>query len=546
MRPSKHRVGDFFVTKQFDAIIDAVVIGAGFAGMAMLHKLRTQNFTAQIFERGHDVGGTWYWSRYPGCRCDVESLEYSYAFDDALQQEWRWSERYASQPEILDYARHVADRFKLRENIQFDTTVMSARWNEAQNQWHIKTDRGEEVTARFLITAVGCLSATNTPKIEGLDTFKGETYHTGAWPHKDVTFTGKRVGVIGTGSSGIQSIPLIAQEAKHLTVFQRTPNYSLPARNAPLTEEEDQAIKQSYAAFRAVGQREQAAQGARYPARKDDATNATEEERRARFESYWQLGGFAFGKSFHDLSLSDEANEMAADFVRSKISETVHDPATAQKLMPRTKFGCKRLCVDTDYYATYNRENVSLVDVNAEPIERITETGITAGSTEHALDMIVFATGYDAMTGSILKCDIIGKDGLSLEDKWADGPTTYLGLAVAGFPNLFNMTGPGSPSVLANMITGAEQHADFIGDMLAWMRAQNLTRAETTKPNEDAWGARGNARANATFYPTCNSWYLGANVPGKARVFMPYVGYPDYVKQTQRVAENGYEGFICA
>lgn len=530
------------MTKNFDAI----VVGAGFAGMAMIHKLRAQGLNLQAYERGDDVGGTWYWNRYPGCRCDVESLEYSYAFDDALQQQWRWSERYASQPEILDYASHVADRFKLRDHIQFGTSVTAAAWDVAKTHWRITTDKGNEVTAQFLIMAVGCLSATNTPNIAGLENFKGQTHHTGAWPQSGVDFAGKRVAVIGTGSSGIQSIPLIAQQAEHLTVFQRTPNYSLPACNAPLSDKEDQAIKADYAGFRAKGAREQAAQGAKYPTQKDKALDASPTERQDRFESYWQLGGFAFGKAFHDLSTNDDANEMAANFVRAKIRATVRDAATAEKLMPRTKFGCKRLCVDTNYYETYNRENVSLVDVNAEPIERITKTGLIAGDQEHAVEIIVFATGYDAMTGSILKCNITGRDGQTLKNKWAAGPQTYLGVMSAGFPNLFIMTGPGSPAVLANMITGAEQHAGFIGGMIGWLRAQGLAQAETTEAQEQAWGARVNARANTTFYPTCNSWYLGANVPGKPRVFMPYVGYPDYVKQTTHVAENNYVGFNCA
>ncbi|MGB0921039.1 MAG: flavin-containing monooxygenase [Alphaproteobacteria bacterium] len=525
---------------------DAIVVGAGFAGMAMIQKLQNDNFSVQGFERGDDVGGTWYWNRYPGCRCDVESLEYSYQFDEALQQEWRWSERYASQPEILDYARHVADRYKLRDHIQFGTTVAAATWQAAQGHWHITTDRGDTFTSQFLIMAVGCLSATNTPKIEGLESFAGKHYHTGAWPHDGVDMQSKRVAVIGTGSSGIQSIPLIAQQAAQLTVFQRTPNYSLPARNAPLSDAEDQAIKQDYAAFRAKGQLEQAAQGAKYPTQKDSALKATQEERQARFESYWQLGGFAFGKSFGDLSTNEDANEIAANFVRNKIRSIVKDPATAEKLMPRGKLGCKRLCVDTDYYETYNRENVELVDINTHPIERITPHGLITQGREYKADIIVFATGYDAMTGSILKCDITGRDGLSLKEKWADGPKTYLGLSVAGFPNLFNMTGPGSPSVLANMITGAEQHADFIGDMMVWMRSQGHRTAETTTAHENAWAGRVNARADITFYPTCNSWYLGANVPGKPRVFMPYVGYPDYVKQTTHVAENGYVGFELA
>ncbi|MFW6093805.1 MAG: flavin-containing monooxygenase [Pseudomonadota bacterium] len=523
--------------------LDAVVVGAGFSGLYMLHLLRRQGRNVLGLERGSDVGGTWYWNRYPGCRCDVESMEYSYQFSEELQQEWEWTERYAAQPEILAYARHVANRFALRESIRFDTTVTTARWHDGDGVWEVRTDGGERITSRYLIMATGCLSAANVPDFPGRDAFTGRTFHTGAWPHDGVDFTGQRVGVIGTGSSGIQSIPLIAQQAEQLTVFQRTPNYSVPAQNRPLDPDVQREIKARYADLRARNQAQPAGFGADYPRREDSALEVSPEERERRFEEYWQLGGFMFMGAFSDIGLDMRANELAAEFVRNKIRSIVDDPETAELLCPDTVLGCKRLCADSGYFETYNLPHVHLVDVSRHPIERLTPGGLVTNGTEYELDAIVFATGFDAMTGSLLRCDIRGREGLTLQDKWSAGPRTYLGLMTRGFPNLFMMTGPGSPSVLSNMISSAEQHAEFIARAFEWLEHNEHGWIEPEAEAEDAWVETVNLRADATLYPNCNSWYLGANVPGKPRVFMPFVGYADYAEHLQAVENHGYEGF---
>jgi cyclohexanone monooxygenase len=523
---------------------DAIIVGAGFAGMYMLHRLRGLGLSVRVFEAGDDVGGTWYWNRYPGARCDVESMEYSYSFDDALQQEWEWSERYAPQPEILRYAQHVADRFELRSDIQFDTRVLSASFDDLSSQWTVCTDDGGESVSQFLIMATGCLSSANTPEIEGLESFEGETYHTGRWPHDGVDFTAKRVGVIGTGSSAIQAIPLIAEEAGHLTVFQRTATYAVPAHNRALDPDEQRAIKADYAGLRERNRQSMVAFGSRTPGNEAFAMATDDDERQREFEQRWAHGGLQFLGAFGDLLFDPAANELAADFVRAKIRETVQDPDVAERLSPRTVIGCKRLCVDTDYYATYNRPDVDLVDVSAAPIEAITENGVRAGAVDYELDCIVFATGFDAMTGALLAIDIKGSDGRTLRDAWEAGPRTYLGLQVAGFPNLFIITGPGSPSVLTNMIASIEQHVELIADSIDYLRAHGHTRIEPTIEAQDEWVEHVNVVADLTLYPTCNSWYLGANVPGKPRVFMPLLGFPPYVEKCNHVVANGYEGFV--
>ncbi len=521
---------------------DAIVVGAGFGGMYMLHRLRGLGLNTHAFERGSDVGGTWYWNRYPGCRCDVESMEYSYQFSEDLQQEWNWTERYASQPEILAYASHVADRFDLRDHITFDAPVARATYRP-DGLWLVETEAGQRVTARFLIMATGCLSAANTPDFPGIGDFQGQQYHTGAWPQEGVDFSGQRVGIIGTGSSAIQSIPLIAQNAAHLTVFQRTPNYSIPAQNRPLDPAFIEHTKANYADLRARNWQQPAAFGADYPRRTDSILAASPEERERRLEEYWNHGGFMFLAAFGDIGIDMRANAIAAEFVRNKIRSIVKDPATAELLCPTTVLGCKRLCADTGYFETYNRPNVALVDVSERPIERLTARGIVTGGREYQFDSIVFATGFDAMTGSLLRCDIRGEGGLKLSDKWASGPRTYLGLMTAGFPNLFMMTGPGSPSVLANMITGVEQHADYIARFIDRSRQRGIRVIAAEPSAEDAWVKVVNERAGVTLFPHCNSWYLGANVPGKPRVFMPYVGFPDYVERVEAIAKANYEGF---
>jgi cation diffusion facilitator CzcD-associated flavoprotein CzcO len=526
--------------------VDVVVVGAGFAGMYMVHKCRQASLSVQVFEAGSDVGGTWYWNRYPGARCDVESVEYSYSFDDALQQEWEWTERYAGQPEILQYAQHVADRFDIRRDVQFNTKVVSAHFNETTNTWLTSTNTGDAVTSRFLVMATGCLSSANVPPFEGADTFAGEVYHTGEWPHDGVDFTGKKVGLIGTGSSAIQSIPLIAQEAQQLTVFQRTASYSVPARNDSIDAEYVQQIKADYQTFRDRNREQTSAFGSNTPKGTTSVLTASEEERHREFESRWQRGGFGFLSSYSDFLLHPDANEVVAEFVRSKIHEIVKDPATAEKLTPTQVIGCKRLCLDSGYYETFNRDNVSLVDVGATPIERLTPQGLITNDAQHTFDVLVYATGFDAMTGSILKVDIRGRKALPLAEAWEAGPLTYLGLCVAGFPNMFMISGPGSPSVLTNMIMSIEQHVEWIIECVTNMAHNDQNIIETTEESQQKWVAYVNAVAESTLYPSCNSWYLGANVPGKPRVFMPLIGFPAYVQKCREVVANKYEGFVLS
>jgi cation diffusion facilitator CzcD-associated flavoprotein CzcO len=522
---------------------DVVVVGAGFAGLYMLHRARGIGLRTRVIEAGGDVGGTWYWNRYPGARCDVESLEYSYQFSDELQQEWQWSERYASQPEILAYLDHVAERFDLRRDIQFGTRVEGAAFDEATDRWEISTDNGARISARFLVMATGCLSSANIPAFPGLDTFEGPTYHTGRWPHEAVDFTGQRVGVIGTGSSGIQSIPVIARQARELVVFQRTATYSVPAHNHPLDDEEQRAIKADYAGFRDRNSQMPFALGSRLPGNEVLALETAPEERGRVYEDRWQHGGLPFLGAFIDLLFDNRANETAAEFVRDKIRQIVKDPVVAARLSPSTVIGCKRLCVDTDYYATFNRDNVELVDVSGSPIEEITPRGLRVSGRDYEFDCIVFATGFDAMTGTLLKIDIRGRHGLRLVDAWAEGPRTYLGLSVAGFPNLFTVSGPGSPSVLTNMVVSIEQHVNWIADCLEYLSQNGYESIEATTEAQETWVAYVNAIADFTLFPSCNSWYLGANVPDKPRVFMPLVGFPPYVEKCDEVAAKGYEGF---
>jgi len=527
-----------------DAQFDVVVVGAGFAGMYMLHRLRDLGLSARVYEQGGGVGGTWYWNRYPGARCDVESMQYSYSFSEQLQQEWNWSERYAPQPEILDYANHVADRFDLRRDIQFDTKVERAAFDERDNLWSVTTSDGNTVTARFVVLATGCLSNARKPDIKGLDRFKGQVYHTGHWPHRPVDFSGLRVGVIGTGSSGIQSVPVIAEQAKHVTVFQRTAQFSIPARNAALTEEERNWFRANYQEIRTFA-REQAKNGIYTDQPDRGALDDGDNERRAKYEARWQRGGLTFMSVYNNLALDQAANDTAADFVRDKIAEIVSDATTAKLLTPgRYPIGTKRICIDTDYFATFNRPNVTLVDIKADPIEEITETAVRSGGEAYELDALVLATGFDAMTGSVAKIDLRGRDGQTLNQKWAEGPRTYLGLMSAGFPNLFVITGPGSPSVLSNMIVSIEQHVDWISDCLVYMRDNGLATVEAETSAEDTWVAHVNEVAAATLYPQADSWYMGANIPGKPRIFMPYIGgVGPYRQICNDVAAKGYEGF---
>jgi len=524
---------------------DAVIIGAGFGGMYMLHRLRQKGLTARVIEAGKGVGGTWYWNRYPGARCDVESVQYSYQFSSDLEQEWEWTERYATQPEILRYANHVADRFDLRRDIQFETRITAATFDEAANVWRVETDKGDKVVARFVITAMGCLSSPNAPRIEGLADFKGPTYHTGNWPHEGVDFTGKTVGVIGTGSSAIQSIPIMARQAKHLTVFQRTANYTIPAHNKPLDPAYVAKVKAHYPEMRKRAKTKPA--GIDFTINMASAIETPAAERRRLFEERWAYGGLGFMASFSDLLLNDQSNKAAADFVRAKIREVVKDPKTAEILTPKNIIGCKRLCVDDGYWETFNRPNVTLVDISDEPIERITAHGLRAKGQDYTFDCLVLATGFDAMTGALLKVDIRGRGGVALKDKWREGPKSYLGLTIVGFPNLFTITGPGSPSVLTNMLPSIEQHVDFIADCLETLRAKGLNVIEPVDEAQEAWVGQVGDFANITLRSTCSSWYVGANIPGKPRVFMPYIGgLPAYIAACDEVVKNDYEGFALA
>lgn len=526
-----------------DRSVDVTVVGAGFAGMYALHRLRTMNMSAQVFEAGDDVGGTWYWNRYPGARCDVESVEYSYSFDDSLQQEWEWTERYSAQPEILKYAQHVADRFDLRRDIQFSTRVISAHYNENDHSWTTTTDRGDVITSRFIVFATGCLSSANIPHFEGAESFTGQTYHTGQWPHEGVDFTGKRVGIIGTGSSAVQSIPHIAEQAQHLYVFQRTASFAVPARNEDIDHEYVKWVKENYGPFRDANRQMSAAFGSTVPRGDRSALEVSHDELWEDLETRWQRGGFGFLSGFTDFLLDRNANDLASEFVREKIANIVKDPETAKNLMPSQVLGCKRLIIDTGYYETFNRSNVTLVPVDQHPIDKITATGIVTNGHEYECDAIVYATGFDAMTGSLLKIDIRGKNNVTLSDAWSAGPVTYLGLMTAGFPNMFMVSGPGSPSVLTNMIMSIEQHIEWITDCFGYMQTHQTHTIETTSDAQDEWVHYVNAVAERTLYPSCNSWYLGANVEGKPRVFMPLIGFPGYVTKCNEVVANGYRGF---
>ncbi len=519
---------------------DAIIVGAGFSGLYMLHKLRGLGMRAHIFDAAGGVGGTWYWNRYPGARCDVPSVEYSFSFDDKLQQDWNWSERYATQAEILAYAEHVADRFDLKRDITFEARVETAILDEAAAIWQVETTQGR-ASARFLILGTGNLSVPNWPAIPGLDRFPGEVLHTGAWPHEPVDFRGRRVAVIGTGSSAVQSIPQIARDAAEVFVFQRTPAYAVPAHNHPLTDEQRQAIKADYAGLRAAALTRR--NYINFPQNQAKAMAVDAATRRAEYEARWATGGLSFNGAFVDQLVDREANEAAANFVREKIREVVHDPATAAKLCPDTIIGCKRLCAEIGFYEAFNRTNVELIDIRKEPIEAVTETGLKAGGRDFAVDTIVLATGFDAMTGSFVGVDPVGVGGRHLRDAWAEGPRNYLGLAVAGFPNLFTVTGPGSPAVFSNVIMSIEHHVEWIADCLAAMRAAGQTRIEARAEAEANWIRHVAEVAGNTLLLGCNSWYLGANIPGKPRVFMPYVGCPPYRAICTEVAEEGYRGF---
>jgi cation diffusion facilitator CzcD-associated flavoprotein CzcO len=525
---------------------DALIIGAGFSGLYQLHCLRDRlGLRARVLEAGSGVGGTWYWNRYPGARCDSESHSYNYTFSRELLEEWEWSERYPGQAEIMRYLNHVADRFDLRRDIAFDSRVVAAQYDAPANRWRVTTESGEQISAQFLITAVGCLSTANVPEIAGLGDFEGQWVHTGQWPQDGVDFTGKRVGLIGTGSTGIQATPVIAAAAAQLTVFQRTANYSVPARNAPLTDEFKRWVRENHAEIRRVML--STTNGHPFTIAERRTFDVTAEERQALYEAAWEKGGLQFRAVFQDLMVDKAANDTAAEFLKAKIRSIVQDPAMAAVLADIDHpYAAKRPPIDTDYFETFNRPNVTLVDLRATPIERITPAGLRTTAAEYPLDIIVFATGFDAMTGPLLRLGITGRDGLPLAEAWAAGPRNMLGLQVAGFPNLFTITGPGSPSVLCNMPIAIEQHVEWITDCIAHLRAHGLGRIETTEPAMDDWVAQVNAAADATLLPQAHhSWYLGSNVPGKPRVFMPYAGgMVRYRDICAAAARDGYPGFV--
>ena len=523
--------------------VDVVVVGAGFSGLYLLYRLRKAGFSTRVFERGGDVGGTWYWNRYPGARCDVESLQYSYSFDEQLQQDWHWPEKFSAQPDILAYANHVADRFNLKKDIEFNVEVKASRFDENLKTWKITTNTGEEIDAQYFIMATGCISTTQIPNIKGLSDYVGNTFHTGDWPHEEVDFSGQSIAVIGTGSSGIQSIPVLAKQAKKLTVFQRTPNYSIPSQNEPMTKKYERSWKDVYSERRK--EMRYSAHGSLKDLNDVPALSVDEDQRQELYTKRWAIGGTGFLGSFNDLLTNADANYTAAEYVRQQIKRVVKDKETAEILCPRSyPIGTKRICIDTGYFETYNRENVKLVDISKKPIQRLVADGIIVDDQLYAFDSIIFATGFDAMTGSIFNVDIKGRDGLALKEKWNAGPKTYLGLMSASFPNLFMITGPGSPSVKSNMIMSIEQHVDLVIETLLSMRRKGLSVVEPELEAENKWVDHVQEVANKTLFPQANSWYMGANIAGKPRLFMPYIGgVGAYREICEEIVANNYRGF---
>ncbi|MDT0348074.1 flavin-containing monooxygenase [Pseudonocardia charpentierae] len=529
--------------------VDAVVIGTGFSGLYMLHKLRDElGLAVRVFEAGGGVGGTWYWNRYPGARSDSDSYIYGYMFDEDLWRKWEWSERYPEQHEIRAYLEHVAQRYDLKKDITFGTRVAATTFDEDDDTWTVTTDAGESVRARYVIAGVGALSVSNTPPFDGIDSFRGESYHTGRWPHEKVDFSGKRVGVIGTGASAVQAVPLIAQEASDLTVFQRTANYIIPANNGPVPDEVREARKQDYAGIRE--RIRNSVFGFELTLLEKGALESTDEEIDAVLQPRWDEGGFGIWLgSYVDMFYVDEANAKVRRFLHDKIREKVHDPETAELLIPRGyPFGCKRNPLDSGYYETFNLPHVHLVDVKSNPIAAITPSGVRLeDGTEYELDAIVYATGFDAMTGPMDRIDIRGRGGRLLREKWAEGPRTYLGLMSHGYPNLFTITGPQSPSVLSNMPVSIEQHVDFIARIVADLVERGASTIEPTQEAENSWVAENQQLAEATLFPTADTWYMGANIPGKPRVFLPNLSFVGpYRAKCDRIADNEYEGFTIS
>jgi cyclohexanone monooxygenase len=526
---------------------DVLIVGAGFAGMYMLIQCRRLGLSARVVETGPAVGGTWYWNRYPGLRCDVESMQYSYSFDAELQKEWDWPERYSAQPDILKYANHVADRYDLRRDIDFDARVTEVRYDQATGLWNVVAERVGSRTARFVVMATGCLTVPKDVNIPGIADFRGEVYHTARWPLRPVDFTGKRVGVIGTGSSGIQVVPILAQQAAHLTVFQRTPSYTLPAMNRPLTDSDREAVRERYDVLRSESRAHMV--GIPSPMRAMSAFDVSDAERRRIYDDCYDNGlPFAMMVSFGDTLVDEKSNRTVQEYLENRLRARIHNPALAEHLIPKAQFvGSRRMCIDTDYYETFNRPNVSLRDLRDNPIERIAAGGVQLREGFEALDCLVFATGYDAITGALLAMDIRERDGVTLRETWAGGARTMMGLMIAGFPNLFTVTGPGSPSVFSNVLVSIEQHVEWIAGCLGYMKKKGLKSIAARPEAQERWVAHVNEVANATLVPRGDAWYSGANVPGKPKIFTPYIGgVGTYRRLCDDVAEAGYEGFVLA
>ncbi len=522
---------------------DAVIIGAGVSGLYALHHLREMGLSVRVYDGATDVGGTWWYNRYPGARVDGPgSPFYCYTFSDELMQEWDWKETQSEQSDVLDYIEHVADRYDLRRDIEFETWVRDIRYDEDTQRWAVETDTGVRASARFLICAVGALSTANLPDIPGIGDFRGETYHTGRWPHEPVSFEGKRVAVIGTGSSGIQAMPEIAKEAAHVTVLQRTAQFAFPAGNRLLTPEDMAEARRDWEAVKAKMIAN--AGGFPFEMRASSALDATPEEREALYEKLWQKGGFGFFLNLYsDIAISEEANQSLADFVRAKIRQIVHDPETARKLLPDHFVMTKRPILENGYFEAYNRDNVSLIDLREDPIEHFTETSVVTRSGDHPIDMLVLATGYDAISGSMLRLNPQGRNGIRLADRWTDRFHNYLGLTIHGFPNLFMIHGPGSPGVFYNMPLGAERQMGWVGNLLRRLLERNLGAVEPSEESEKAWDDEVAALAGVTLFPRTDSWWTGANVPGKPRYFSVYLGGSIYYQRIADVAENDYPGF---
>ena len=529
-----------------NSFYDAVVVGAGIAGLYMLYKLREVGLSCQIIETGADLGGIWYWNRYPGARCDTHSMEYSYSFCSKLEQEWEWSERYPDQTEILKYLNHVADRFELRSSIRFNTRLLAANFSEEKDQWNLDLDTGNQLICRFLLMATGCLSSPNIPEIPGFSTFKGPIYHTSRWPQNEVCLSDQTVGVIGNESSGVQIIPELAKQAKKLIIFQRTAQYAVPSGNCSLDPKEVELIKSDYSGFRDRNRQQSSAQLSGTKTYQRSALSVSPSDRERLYEDNWQQGGFVFYDTFNDLMTNRQSNQTPAAFIRNKISQVVEDPKRARLLSPHHIMGCKRPVLENGYFQTFNRKNVNLVDISANPIHSLSTNGICLFNQEYDLDLIVMATGFDAMTGALMKIDISGLSELSLKEKWSTGPHNYLGLSINGFPNLFTITGPGSPSVLTNMMVAIEHHVEWISDCLQYMELKGYTRIEASVQAEVEWVQHVNQVAKDTLYTSCNSWYLGSNIPGKARSFMPLIGFPPYAEKCQQVAADDYHGFMLS